>query len=338
MSRITPKCRARITELLGQGHSTRDIATKLGVSQSSVVRMRSAVTVLQSTPPAGRPRLLDKHNERYILRLNAAGKCTTGTGIQKLLAEGPGASVSARTVRRVLGRAGLKARVKRKKPLLRKRHRQARLAFARKHQHWTVEDWKRVVWSDETKINLYGSDGKQYCWRADGEPLRGHHVTPTVKHGGGSLMIWGCMAADGPGYMCKIDGGLDAELYGRILDDEFLSTLEYYGLGVGDIVFQHDNDPKHTARSTKEWLEDHGVEVLQWPAQSPDLNPIEHLWFHVKCELNKYKTRPRNKGELWERLQAVWNAITPEKCLKLIETMPRRIQAVLKAKGGHTAW
>jgi transposase len=338
MSRITPKRRARIAELLGQGHSTRAVAAKVGVSQSTVARVRSADPALQPSPLAGRPRLLDKHDERYILRLNATGKCTTGTGIQKLLAEGSGAAVSARTVRRVLGRAGLKARTKRKKPLLRKKHRQARLTFARKYQHWTVEDWMHVIWSDETKINLYESDGKQYCWRADGEPLRDHHVTPTVKHGGGSLMIWGCMTAQGVGYMCKIDDGLDAELYRRILDDEFLSTLEYYGVEVGDIVFQHDNDPKHTARSTKEWLEDREVEVLQWPAQSPDLNPIEHLWFHVKCELNKYKPQPRNKDELWERLQAVWEAITPKKCLKLIETMPRRIQAILKAKGGHTKW
>ena len=126
------------------------------------------------------------------------------------------------------------------------------------------------------------------------------------------------MAADGPAYMCKIDAGLDAELYRRILDDEFLSTMEYCGLEIGDIVFQHDNDLKHTARLTKEWLKGHEFEVLQWPAQSPDLNPMEHLWFHVKCELEKYKAQPRNKEELWELLQTVWNAIPPEKCLKLI--------------------
>ena len=104
------------------------------------------------------------------------------------------------------------------------------------------------------------------------------HVVGTLKHGGGSIMVWGCMTAEGPGFMTKIDGCLDAELYCHILEGELQDTIEWYGLERDKVIFQHDNDPKHTARRTKEWLERNKLQVLDWLAQSPDLNTIKHLW------------------------------------------------------------
>jgi hypothetical protein len=112
-----------------------------------------------------------------------------------------------------------------------------------------VEDWKRVVWSDETKVNRIGSDGLYWVWKQLGGRLTERQVKGTAKHGGGSLMMWGCMTAKGVGYACRIDGNLDSELYTHILDDEFLETLEYYELGRDEIIFQQDNDPKHTSRT-----------------------------------------------------------------------------------------
>jgi len=90
-------------------------------------------------------------------------------------------------------------------------------------------------------------------------------------------MVWGCFTAKEVGYMTKIDGGLDTELYTKILDNEFLQTLEYLGYSKNEVVFQQDNDPKHTSRLAKMWFEEHEVEVLERPSQSPYLNPIEHL-------------------------------------------------------------
>ena len=97
--------------------------------------------------------------------------------------------VCAQTVRNVLKQDGFRAVVKKNKPYLSSAHRKARLAFALKYQEWTVEDWKRVIWSDETKINRFGSDGKQYVWKKKGQPLLEREVAPTVKHGGGNIMV-----------------------------------------------------------------------------------------------------------------------------------------------------
>jgi hypothetical protein len=232
----------------------------------------------------------------------------------------------------------MKAVVKKKVPQLFKRHRRARLDFALAHQHWTVEDWKRVVWSDETKINRLGSDGRKWAWKKSGEGLSDRLVEGTLKFGGGSLMMWGCMLWEGVGFSCKIDGKMDGDLYVAILEDELQNSLDHYGKSTDDIIFQQDNDPKHTCKKAKAWFQDNGFKVLAWPAQSPDLNPIEHLWHHLKRRLGQYEKPPGGIQELWERVEVEWEKIDAAACQNLIESMPRRVSAVIKAKGGYTKY
>jgi hypothetical protein len=237
-----------------------------------------------------------------------------------------------------LKKENLKAVVKVKRPLLASRHIKAQYEFAIKYQHWTEEDWCRVIFSDETKINRLGSDGRLWVWKRPGSALTQQHVNGTVKFGGGSLMIWGCMTMHGVGYMCQIHGRMDGEMYRQILEDYLFQTVDYYGMDRERFVFQQDNDPKHTCKLAKDWIKDHQVEVLDWPAQSPDLNPIEHLWWELKRRLGSNPEAPTSMGELWERVEKEWEDIPKEKCLELIKSMPRRVAAVLKAKGGYTKY
>ena len=179
--------------------------------------------------------------------------------------------------RQGLKKAGMKAVVKKKKPLLTKAHRKARVDFALEHQHWTMDDWKKVVWSDETKINRLGSDGRKWVWKRPGEKLNDRLTEPTVKIGGGSLMLWGCFLWEGVGYATKIDGKVDGQFYTEILEEEFQEMLQYYGKNPEDIIFQQDNATPHVCAKAKEWFNAHDYRVLTWPVQSPDLNPIENL-------------------------------------------------------------
>ena len=219
--------------------------------------------------------------------------------------------------------------VKRKCSLLTKRHRKEQLDWAEQCKEYTLENWKRVIWTDETKINHLGSDGRKWVWKEVGEPLNDRWEESTVKFGGGNVMMWGCMFWEGIEYATRIEGKMDAELQ---------ESLHYYHKSSFNVIFQQDNDPKHTSKQAQNWFRDHGFTVIKWPAQSPDINPIEHLWWYLKQRLDEYENPPKSLQELWECCEVEWEKIPKEVCQNLIESMPRRVAAVLKAKRGHTKY
>ena len=141
-------------------------------------------------------------------------------------------------------------------------------------------------------------------------------------------MVWGCMTAEGVGFMCRIDGRMDAVLYQEILEDHLFQTIDYYGLDHNKFIFQQDSDSKHRSKLAMRWFKNNRVELLDWPAQSPDLNPIEHLWYHLKRRLGTYQELPKSIMELWERVEEEWEKIPKQVCLDLINSMPRRVAAV----------
>lgn len=282
----------------------------------------------------GRPKKTSDRADRKICNLAKVDPFLSSRRIMEELKQNGGIEISARTIRRRLVHAGLFARRPAKKPLLSKKNRRSRLQFARDHLNWTFDMWKRVVFSDESKFNLFKSDGACYVRRPRGERLNKKYVCPTVKHGGGSAMVWGCFSGYGMGPLHRIVGTMDRFMYRDILRDHLLPyTEEIMPL---KHIFQHDNDPKHSSRLVKEWLGNEKIAVMQWPSQSPDLNPIENLW-----EIIDRKIRCRtysNVSDLFKSLQESWAAIDKVVIKKLLESMPRRCAEVIKVKGYFTKY
>jgi transposase len=329
---------ATIVSLLTSGHSYASIKAQTGASAGSITKIHQDYCPEAVVSHGGCPKKLTGANIIYTKRGIRTGQIKNAVQAAKSLATINGQNISPQTVRNALKSTGMVSVAKQKKPLLSKKHRRARLEFAERHLEWTVDDWARVWWSDETKINRLGSDGRDQVWIDKENRQDPRRIKQTVKFGGGNLMMWGCMGWEGIGFATRIDGKMDAQLYTEILGDELLKSLEWYGQQVEDIHFQQDNDPKHTSKLAKKWFEEQNFRVLIWPAQSPDLNPIEHLWEYLKRRLNEHEVPPKGIHELWERVEKEWNGIPKEVVQNLIASMPRRCAAVIKAKGGHTKY
>ena len=128
---------------------------------------------------------------------------------------------------------------------------------------------------------------------------------------------------------------MDAQQHCEILEDGLVESFKTLEMEEEKHYFQQDNDLKHTSKKAKKWFEDNDIQVISWPAQSPDLNPIEHFWKHLTHQLHHYETPFKGVHELWDRVSEEWNEISAEKCQNLIKSMPRRIQAVIRAIRGH---
>lgn len=338
MRPLSRQVRCDIKALLDKKLSVREIAVKLGVGKTSVSKIRKELNKNQNLSKGGRKHKLTDAEQKFAVKLIERGSVTNATEATKIVNRASNKQVSRHTVIRVLKRSGFMAVTKKKKPKLLKRHKIARLNFCEKYKNYTVADWKAVFFSDETKINRIGSDGHQYAWKKKGSPLKDHQVIGTVKFGGGNLMVWGCFCYDGLGKIIKIDGKMTAAMYCEILKQGYLRSVRMHGKSLKDVVFQHDNDPKHTAKITKQYIKTRRIRVLDWPSMSPDLNPIENLWSILKRQLNQYDSEPNGMSELWDRVEHEWSKISQETCKKLIESMPRRIYAVIKAKGSYTKY
>ena len=323
-----------------EGYSYRAIAAKIGdkVTASGIRKLckRFETTAsVDNQPGRGRKKSTTAATDSRIVRMALANQRATSGDLNKVLGEA-GVSVSSRTVRRRLCSAGLKARIPRKKPFLNNIQRQKRVDWAKEHINRGAEEWKWVLWSDETKISIFGSDGVRYVRRRPGEDGLPQCMTPTMKHPM-SVMIWGCMSASGVGRIQVMKGNINASRYiCEILEPKLLHSARDL-FGTEPFIFQQDGAPCHTAHLCKKWFDAKNVAVLDWPGNSPDLNPIENLWSRLKRAVAQ--RRPSKKQQLIEAILASWfHIITASDLQNLVESMPRRCQAVIDAKGYPTRY
>ncbi|KAF7697638.1 Transposable element Tc1 transposase [Cucumispora dikerogammari] len=159
-----------------------------------------------------------------------------------------------------------KSRVPRKLPLLSKKNIDLRNEIAMKWSSFENEDWNKIFFSYETMINLFSFDNRIKVWREPKESLNRKNSIPTVKHGGKSIIIWGCMSSNGVGKLVFIESIMDKYQYKRILTANLKSSAKKMGIQ-DDFIFQQDNDPKHTSKYVQKYFEVKNIEVLEWPSQ-----------------------------------------------------------------------
>lgn len=239
---------ANIVILNKIGKSYNEIAKILKVSKGAIsktLKRNRETGVNTNRKGGGRPRKTSLRNDNKIQSMISGDRFATAPKIRAKINEELPVPISVSTVQRRLREKGFMGRIAAKKPLLRAENKTKRLLFARQHKDWSIDQWKSVLWSDESKFEIFGSRRRIYVRRKVNERYNPKCILPTVKHGGGSVMVWGCFSYDGVGELMKIEGIMRKEEYHRILQRSAIpSGIGLIGYG---FTFQQDSDPKHTS-------------------------------------------------------------------------------------------
>ena len=316
----------------GQGY--KKIANTLKLSCSTVTkimqRFKRAVSTQKRTR-VDRPKKLSARAERHIQMLSLKDRRRSAVSIAAEIEKVGGQSVSVQTIRHTLHQIGVHGCCPRRKPLLKTIHKKTRKQFPEDVPTKYMDYWNHVLWSDEMTINLFVSDSFKHVWQRPGEEYKDKCVMPTVKHGGGNVMVWGCMSAAGVGELHFIEGNMNSNMYCEILQQSMIPSLKKLGRRA---VFQHDNDPKHTSTTTTALLKRLRVKLMYCPSRSPDLNPTEHFLGIIKRKVEVCKVS--NIHQLRNVVIEEWKSIPVATCEALVNSMPWKVKTVLDNDGSHT--
>ena len=316
-----------VIRLHQKGKSQTEIASIYGINQSSISRIIRQQTSL-ITKRSGRPRKTSFRTDTVILREVKKNPSITSREIKSLIPLLQG--VSERTIRHRLSKdLHMPARKPRRKPLLTQKMRKKRLDFCKKYSQWTAYDWDKVMFSDESQFRLHQST-KSHVRRPPGSCAESPaFTTPTVRHSQ-SVMVWACFSAFGRGALFFLEKGetMNAKKYLEVLEMKLSTFMNLHRCS----TFQQDSAPCHKARSVMAWFESKDIDLLDWPGNSPELNPIENLWFLMKKKVSERSCT--SLDQLKDAITSVWcTEISPELCESLVHSMPRRLKMVIKNRG-----
>jgi hypothetical protein len=340
-TRLSTEQRWSIVTLHKVGWGSRRIARQVACNPKTVLAVLARYAACGSPLSgslSGRPRITSTEDDENMAIHARVEKFTSPVQCRRQL-DFSTPTISPRTIDRRMQEAGLPGRVARKKLAYNPSQRAARIAFARKHQGWSEEQWMRVLFSDEKCFYGKGFCGQTWVRRPPGEAFNPEYCVPKTAHPI-KVNVWGCFSAAGPGYLHIFYDNLDSATYRTILDDHLLAVAKRDFPSDSHAIipwhFLQDNAPMHKTAIVSEWFHRKGVSVLEFPAYSPDLNPIENLWSIMAREVNKRQCG--TVEELSDVVLEVWNETSADQFRKLARSMPRRCAAVLEANGWHTKY
>lgn len=336
---------AQVIALLQSGMRQCDVARQLNLSRFSVRRVFQR---FQETGGyirrrgSGRQRCTSERDDRFIVSTSLRNRFSNAVELQQQLRSARRTSVSVSTIRRRLQEKKIAAHRAATGPKLTAQHKRDRLEFAREYVDWTIDQWKAVLFSDETRVCLFCNDRRKRVYRRQGERFAQACIQETVEYGGGSCMFWGGMSIDGKTNLVCVSrtgsargqGSLTAPRYiTEILEEHVVPYAGFVGSG---FMLMHDNARCHTALIVRDYLQEVEIAVMRWPARSPDPNPIEHLWDELKRRVRARDPAPTTLQELQDAVVVEWDNIPQETVVTLIRSMRERMEAVIRARGGNT--
>ena len=331
--------RGRALAWIQTGTSIREVARRLSVHHSVIQRLYQrfhATGSVQERPHPGRPRCTTRREDRFLQVSALRDRTTTADQLRRQLLRATNNNISDQTVRNRLHEARLHSRNAAVRIPLTPAHRQARVVWCRRHLRWTRQQWSQVLFTDESRFTLSFNDGRIHVWRRQGERFHDCAVREHDRYGGGSVMVWGGIHLNGRTPLHLVQGTLTGARYrDDILRPIVMPTLRAMGRGS---ILQDDNAPPHRAMVARAFLQQQNIPRMDWPARSPDLAPIEHLWDSLGRSVRDNHPPAANLAQLSNYLQQEWQNISQATIRTLINSMRQRCVETLAANGGHTRY
>lgn len=315
-----------IGALQKNGVSNRKIAKQINRSHYVVNSYLKLGERYGSIKRTGRKPIVSSRDKRTIFRLATENHMFASQIRAELQLD-----VTTRRVRQILqSNKNLKWRKRLSKPKLTVKHIEARLAFAKRHMTWDHE-WERVVFSDEKKFNLDGPDGWQCYWH---DLRKSTEVSMSRNFGGGTVMVWGAFCFHGQFPIAWITTTMNSAAYVELLETQLIDNPPEFL--EENFLFQQDNAAIHASKFTKQWFAQHNIELLEWPACSPDLNPIENLWGIISRRIYQNGKQFATINELKNTIREVWVNIELDEMQNLVKSMQNRVFELIRLNGKHT--
>lgn len=319
--------RAAIVTLHQVGWTGRDIAEELHCSENSVSlwwnRWKECRS-LEDKERSGRPRITNDETDEKINEYSTEHEDHPARVVLREL----GLHVNWRTVRRRMNEAGLYSHVKRHQEELDEEHRRKRVQWAKDYLHWTEEEWATVMWSDH-KLFTLGHHGREYvnCPIGHSRDPKYIHYTEKLE---GAVWLWGSICQQGLGHGELYLGELTAAHYQSILSLNLRRSAHVFWPN-SHWWYQQDNATPHTAGTTSFWFNRNGIDCIDWPSRSPDLNPIENLWGDL--ERRVYAHNPRTMEELEHWIAIEWADTNLDYISAICSNMRKRLELVIAYEG-----
>ena len=273
-------------------------------------------------------------DDQYIVTCALRQRILNSRRLREQFRAGTNINVSDQTIRNRLQARNLRARRPVVRQPLTRPHRIARQQWAMVHRRWTRAEWRMVMFSDESRYSVDHHDGRTRVWRRPGERYTPPCIASHDRWGGGSVMVWAGIWSTGRTDLIVVNGNMNWQWYlNDIIVPVVVPNLQRIGNGA---VFQDDNARPHRARVVQDYFRQHGIQRKEWPARSPDMNSIEHLWDLLERRVRGRPQVTQTVADLRQALIHEWRNISQADVSNLINGMRRRCTKLLREHGGHT--
>ena len=324
-----------------EGIAPKEIASRLQRNVSAVrkvIRDNKTLPITATPPPpkkrTGRPAAATATQEERLRRYVLKHPFKTARELKREVSGWH--DVSIRTIQKVCQKKlGMPSRSAAKKPLLTAAMVKKRLSFCRKYRSWTAQDWERVMFSDESTFRLVNPRAQKVRRPTLSNRYKQRYVVVNVKHSA-SVMVWGCFSGNGGRgslYFLPPKTTMNGDRYMAMLKEKLIFWMDHHKA----THFLQDGAPCHKSKKVMEFLKGQKFALMDWPGNSPDLNPIENLWAIIKGKIKK-KENITSLPLLIKAIKEIWVTLPKPLMLKLAHSMPSRIQKCLENVGQMTKY